>query len=282
MLEKTLKLLEPAARSFITENFCNEDGATINLANYAKAFSRTINLEPFQRVIEKATDRFHTTPEKSDGWLAPRVHAALRLTRREAADKRVWDYLTVVVVPEYVRWRWKTEKGVQATRFIGPEYKQAVARLWWGAELTRNGEDYRYTPVLFANQDLQNSWARLDLFHHRAVAIASLKFLQTFRQGRFASSDDIRQLAQGFNMSLSTTMLDAITENPAIDDKTIMDWAKEPIDETLWDHEEPKGPMDTPVDDVSIEEMTRFLGHVVQKIAFFKRSRKAGLPDLEE
>src|ERR1700712_2872433 len=40
---------------------------------------------------------------RSDRWLAPRVHFALRLTRFEASDKGTWQWLAVRF-PDYVRW----------------------------------------------------------------------------------------------------------------------------------------------------------------------------------
>ena len=171
-MTQRLHTLDPQARHLVSEDFL-AGTATPDWTKYLKDFARSVDLEPFRTIVEKAMERFAADPTASDSWLAPRVHATLRLTRREAADPRVWDYLAVIVAPDYVRWRWGGADGTQpkAARFVGPEYKQALARLWWGAEMTRNARDYTWTKVLFANQDFQNSWARLDLFHHRPASI---------------------------------------------------------------------------------------------------------------
>lgn len=34
---------------------------------------------------------------RADAWLAPRLHATLRLTRQEAADRRLWNHLALAV-----------------------------------------------------------------------------------------------------------------------------------------------------------------------------------------
>ena len=97
-------------------------------------------------------------PELSDSWLAPRVHSALRLTRAEASDRGTWHWLAVGRHSWYVEFRWTGKEGVNDARWLGPIHKQALARLWWGAELFRNGPDYAPVQALFARQDLPNSY----------------------------------------------------------------------------------------------------------------------------
>lgn len=271
LMTQKLQTLDPQARHLVSEDFL-AGTATPDWANHLKPFGRDVDLEPFLRILDKAMERFGTSPASSDSWLAPRVHATLRLTRREAADPRVWDYLAVIAVPKYVRWRWTGEKG-QAARFVGPEYKHALARLWWGAEMTRNGTDYSWTAVLFANQDFQNSWARLDLFHHRPASIAAAKLLSTFNKGQMATSDQIRQLVIGFNMVLTTTILDAVAENPAPDAEAVQEWTSELPDETRMFEDNPVGPADAPIPEVSIDAVVKLLEHTASVTSFFKRAR---------
>src|ERR1700743_3445755 len=79
----------------------------------------------------------------SDRWLAPRVHCCLRLFRSEAADRGVWQWIALRH-HWYVNWRWANEDDLVAEdRWWGQVHKQAFARLWWGAEIFRNGSDYR-------------------------------------------------------------------------------------------------------------------------------------------
>ena len=58
-------------------------------------------------------------PPTSDRWLAPRLHWSLRLTRSEAADRTMWEWLAVRHA-DYVLWRWSGVEGVAENRWIGP------------------------------------------------------------------------------------------------------------------------------------------------------------------
>src|SRR3712207_5044930 len=80
------------------------------------------------------------TAEESDTWLSPRLHSALRLTRAEAGDRGLWHWLALRY-RSYVEYRWTGDGGVNRDRWFGPVHKQALARLWWGAELFRDGDD---------------------------------------------------------------------------------------------------------------------------------------------
>ncbi len=91
-----LKGLNPAARAALSEDFRRGVVPTADAGEHVVEldFGRAIDLDPLREVIVAAQTKFgNGPPAASDPWLGPRVHAALRLTRREAADKRVWDYL---------------------------------------------------------------------------------------------------------------------------------------------------------------------------------------------
>jgi hypothetical protein len=73
---------------------------------------------------------------ESDGVLAAELHKLLHgLTLREARDPRLWAYLAVFGAPKYVRWRWPDKVGI---RYSGTIRRNALARLWWWAELTHD------------------------------------------------------------------------------------------------------------------------------------------------
>ena len=66
-------------------------------------------------------------------------------------------------------------------RFIGEDSKNALARLWWAAELTRNGSDYSSTEKALSNSRFAVSWQHLDALHHRPAAPLQLwTFLTQF------------------------------------------------------------------------------------------------------
>src|SRR5438309_1575360 len=131
-----LRLLDLAAANRITEEFRVAE-TVIDVDDFVRDFHRQVDVQPLRAVVEKATklEAFKEDRPASDAWLAPRVHASLRLTRREAADRRLWAWLAVVALPRYVRWRWRRvdAKGTAEKRFVGMMHRDhAIARLWWG------------------------------------------------------------------------------------------------------------------------------------------------------
>lgn len=109
-------------------------------------------------------------PPASDVQLAPLLHESLRLTRREASDKGLWAWLTSTVAAEYVARRWGNRAGeVKTNRYVGQINKQALARLWWGMELFRDGPDY---PIwLFTIQDVPNSVLHRHFVRNRPLSV---------------------------------------------------------------------------------------------------------------
>src|SRR5580692_3916412 len=78
-------------------------------------FDRDVRLDTLTAVINQNYKLFGDDPvgkalTKSDSWLAPRVHASLRLTKREASDSRIWTFLAAYAFPDYVVWRWGRER----------------------------------------------------------------------------------------------------------------------------------------------------------------------------
>jgi alkanesulfonate monooxygenase SsuD/methylene tetrahydromethanopterin reductase-like flavin-dependent oxidoreductase (luciferase family) len=282
-----LKLLAPQFRSLMTPDFLTGKSRicqtiTLHVKDFQRGFSaKKPDPEHLLNIVEKAMQKFSENKrDESDRWLAPRVHATLRLTRREAAESGLWSYLSVEILQDYVRWRWKgDDETVAPERFLCGQFnKHAIARLWWGAELTRNGADYSGASLLFTNQDLQNIWVKTRLFRHRPTAIASLRLLSTFENGEFADSNTIRDLIKSFNMAITTTMLDAVAPSLDVDAATIRDWCEEDVDETTMFEEMPVGPPEQPVYEEHIEAVTELLKRVIRKTRFVKRRRSSKAP----
>ncbi|MEU9342940.1 DUF6339 family protein [Streptomyces sp. NPDC048278] len=180
-------------------------------------------------LIEHALNRFgNERPTTADAWLAPRLHETLRLTRREAAEKGFWTYLALGVAPDYVVWRHLSEPKADGSpgrvardRFIGPHYKQTFARLWWAAELFRDGADYRPVVVACGNQDMLNSALRLDVIDHRPTALALVRLIErgTVRTGR-----EVNALTSAVNAAAATLMYDVIALDVERDREPLRDW----------------------------------------------------------
>jgi len=265
-----LKGLTSSVRSIISEEFRRGDIKSLDLSAYLTEikFDRSISLEPLSELIITAMNKFGNEPSKSDPWLGPRVHSALRLTRREAAEKALWQYLTVVEFPNYVRWRWgndENEKAAPLDRFFGEDSKNSLARLWWAAELTRNGADYSRTTTALGISRFFVSWQHLILMHHRPCALAVVDFLAKLQKAGTADADG-QIMAKALNAVLRTVSIDMMVPNPAIDTDTIREWISQNIDATLMFDKLPLGPDEARVSEEDIEIILSFLETLAGRI----------------
>ncbi|AMM09447.1 DUF6339 family protein [Streptomyces albidoflavus] len=188
-----------------------------------------LRVDRVRDLVDEAMNRYQDErPTAADAWLAPRLHETLRLTRREAAEKRLWTYLALGVAPDYVVWRHLSEVKAEGSRgrvardkFVGPHHKQAFARLWWAAELFRDGADYRPAVVACGNQDMLNSALRLDVIDHRPTALALVQLLErgTVRTGR-----EVNALTPAVNAAAATLMYDVIAPDVESDGEVLREW----------------------------------------------------------
>ena len=129
--------------------------------------------------VEKRFQPFDTA---LDADLAPRLHRALKLTRREAADVGLWRFLTVVARPDFVRHRWENKSwATMRTRFLRPGTRpdsNALGRLWWMAELTRADSDYSLTARMLKSQSLANAIFVRSLSYYQPAVVALVDTLE--------------------------------------------------------------------------------------------------------
>ncbi|MES9555384.1 MULTISPECIES: DUF6339 family protein [unclassified Streptomyces] len=232
--ERLALLADLNAAQYLTEGLLTgkEDVPAIGLDKIAEPLpgdEARGALAPVRDLVDDALHAFRDgRPTAADAWLAPRLHATLRLSRREAADRRLWNHLALGVAPDYVVWRHLSEPKkdggtpkVAADRFRGPAYKQAFARLWWAAELFRNGSDYAPVVTVCSNQDMLNSSLRLDVIDHRPTAQAMVRLIErgTVRTGR-----DVNALAAAINASAATLMYDVVAPDAERDGRPLLEW----------------------------------------------------------
>jgi hypothetical protein len=186
---------------------------------------RKHRLEPIRVVLDEAMRLFpQSDAAASDAWIGPRLHAALRLSRREAGTRGIWRFLGLWAA-DYVRWRWGPQAGeddvdraAKGERFIGADYKQALARLWWMAELFRDGKDYSTAALAMTNQDIINNLFRARLAHHRPTALAALQVLPRSQDGKsIPGGREANALSKAANAAASTLVLDVVATDPAPD-----------------------------------------------------------------
>lgn len=272
MSKGMLKNLEYEVGSRLDEGFLKGTSAAA-VEDLVRNFKRDVPTEHLRSVLEEAMRRFDfskeggqalTTRAATDAWLAPRVHAALRLTRREAAGRGLWRYLAVVVAPAFVRWRWPgDEEGTPMTRFIGPDNKHAIARLWWGGELMRNGHDYSLVPAGFEVQNIADNWLRWDMAHNRAVMQGCLTYLSTYDGGSMVSSKDAVKVGKALNRAATTISLDALAPVVGHDAGAHARWRAADINEQDWFGTKlPTGPDDGAVDPRSVNAVVALLSRL--------------------
>jgi uncharacterized protein DUF6339 len=233
-----------------------------DVGDFVQPFARHVSLDAAKTVVVEAVSRYSTgNPAQSDRWLGPRLHAALRLTRREAANKGVWRYLGVVAFPDYVRWRFKgdnegSEDPPKAERFVGPEYKHALARLWWMAEMFRDGPDYGPAAKALSNQDIVNNLFRMGIAHHRPTVLGAIEVLFP-AEGEERTGREANALAKALNTTASTVLLGALAGDEPFDEDARTRWISEATDYDpgLFLGEIPAGPDDPPAPSASIEKM---------------------------
>ena len=145
-----------------------------------------------------------------DSNLAPVVHQCIRVPPRIASLPGFWQYLTLFKYSDLVTTRWSRDNDIEE-KYLGTQkdlYSNYLARLWWGAELTRdeNGTYYA-THRLFNKQRLVNYVLDSSFRRYRPAARA---FAQELTD---ESGEDITEIAKRFNKSLSTIQLEARDED---------------------------------------------------------------------
>jgi hypothetical protein len=162
--------------------------------------------------------------------------------------------------PGFVRWRWsRPEKGSVPglERFDGDDKKQTFARLWWTAELCRNGRDYGPVVDAFKYQEFVNSCVGATvLSHHRPAVQALLQAVLSAPEGFPTGGDAVRALTPALNSVATTQLLDAIGYDPnPYDGSARGRWRREADDHyaSRFFDELPEGPDDEPVPLAAIE-----------------------------
>ncbi|MFI8460730.1 DUF6339 family protein [Kitasatospora sp. NPDC085464] len=275
-LPERLALLPNAeAADFVTDGLLTgrEDVPSIKLDQVKEPLlhgDRRGELAPVRDLAEDAMAYCRNNGLKAtqaDAWLAPRLHAVLRLTRREAADPGFWNYLALGVAPDYVVWRHLAEPKdgkpakVAADRFRGQYHKQAFARLWWAAELFRDGPDYGPVVTACGNQDILNTALRMSVINHRPTAQAIVRLVA---KGTVTGGREANALAGAVNAAAATLMYDVIApDHPERDSRPLIDW----IDEAETARQVsrnalPTGPDEEPAPELSVSLLTDYFAEL--------------------
>lgn len=220
-------------------------------------------LDRVRDVLQAVMDRHEYSDPKSrpasDAWVAPRLHATLRITPREAALPGFFTGLAALEFDDYVRWRWADSEGnVAAERYFGSINKQVLARLWWGAELLRDGADYRRSMIFFGNQDFPSSFLHRPFMRFRPLASSVVASLYVRCVSGTPSSDEINDVADAVNLIALPYVVGSLYEERQ-DFGAYRAWAQSEVEDVL--SQEPKGPADG-----AGTEVTAAVRELVQRI----------------
>jgi hypothetical protein len=185
-------------------------------AGKTHVYASSFVVEPPPALIESA-DASH------DAENARRVYSWLRhLTPTVAMELRLWAYLTHCVFSDYMHARWpaQTESLIQRRYlFEGNSFaslsRNGIARLWWGAYLTRDEQrpnPFELTDVLFLRQDIQVSLLERAIGKCRAVRTAVLEYIRdnVTELSEKSFSVRIQVFARELNLLGGVAVLDAV------------------------------------------------------------------------
>jgi len=201
-----------------------------------------------------------------DQWLAPRLHAALRIPRRLAADRGFWAWLAIDHFAGFVHLRWRPSDGTptSAWRFTGEVLRNGVARLWWGAEMVRNGNSYEYVPLVFRRVRTAQFALELRYSHHRPAAIAFTRLVERWTESEALEDERMKATSKRINAQLTTRSLEAIVGFHDADEDPPDDWYRgRPTLASLTTDGLPDGPETAAVPDEALERLEAWFRSLV-------------------
>ncbi len=252
-----IALLEcrPQVRNAVNEAVLAGSGAP-DLTDYVKPLQtgRNLDVSVVGELFDETTSRTWPNKPASDRWLGPRLHAALRLTRSEAARDGIWTWLGLSIGYQYTLWRWGPE--IPSGRFIGASYTHALGRLWWTTELFRNGADYGPAVTALSNQDIIQNFLRMDVAHHRPTVQAFLQVPSRRGSDQPLGGREANALAKAVNCAATTLAYELIGPDLVTDPEIRSDWLAEtvPLSALLGDTL-PAGPGEPPAPASSVEAL---------------------------
>lgn len=200
------------------EELSEEIAERLAKPTWVEPLSLRVDLGPLEQVLEGTQVRWANAGDrtKSDRTLAPLVHAALRISPRTASHRGFWTSLAHrPIVAEYLFTRWTTkDESVPAENHLNGDYShQGLARLWWMAELLRDGPDYSFVQNGFEDQNVPNQAFRSLYFYSRPFARAFVEAVNAYHnndKAKEVKGKRVDQSAKAVNAALGTVLLESI------------------------------------------------------------------------
>ena len=205
-----LRRLVPEAQFLVTQDLASgvlPFHPDESYAAYLEEAGQALDL----RVLDQAADDLiKAIPRHAAGFdeaAAPLIHRALPLTRREAAQPGIWRFLAVAHRPDLVRHRWEVRSwDTTRTRYWSPGVRHdsnLFSRLWWIAELTRDGTDYTLTQRVFSLQAYAIQIFVRSYAEHRPAVVALVEELED-------DPSEVEWMTKELLASLATVVVEAM------------------------------------------------------------------------
>lgn len=259
-------------------------GATLaDTSDFRTQNETKVNLDALAKVADALRARFDARDAAADAWLAPRLHYVLRLTRREAGNQGFWRWLALEPMCSVVRHRWADKsKNVKAYRYLGGSNflrRNALSRLWWAAEVMRNGSDYAEVVPLLGSSAIEQYVLDLKFGHLRPSAIAFSRVARGVVSGtKPLSFEETKDFSKRVNLLLSATSLEnlAVPGNDDVDE-TDHEWFADGVDiddAVELDVKDLRGPSDGAAMAEEIADYETWFAEVARQVVATKGGRK--------
>lgn len=226
---------DPESIASVVQAALAVDARTVRLVRPVSLRAARAYAEEASRTVAGQSGRDRAS---SDGELAPRLHWALRPMPRDASRQGFW--VALLAAPEFAAYavsRWSaapaSDTGPEADeeddqtaelaqgvpsvkRLVGTDWnRHSLSRLWWIAELCRDGSDYRPVAEVFKAQDVMNQAGRSLYFRNRNFlagwSAATLEFWNRRdlpEHPNFVKRKRIRWASAATQMALAGIVLD--------------------------------------------------------------------------
>lgn len=214
--------------------------------------------------LEREWDNSPRDEYRLDRWLASRLHAAVRVPRRIASDRRFWAWLAMTYGAEYVHSRFQESGVVSAWRFTGELLRNALSRLWWAAELVRDGRSYKDVDRCLSRVRVAQFALELKYSWYRPAAIAFVR-VATDATNRLGE-DDLKALSTRANAYLPLAPLEAIGFDNSFDRPDWQWWLGKTTLADLCSDEPPVGPEDGQASTEAIDLLSAWYSEILTEV----------------
>jgi len=168
----------------------------------------TADLDTLREELDDVVDQYDENDHNIDKAAAPHVRECIDISRRTAARVGLWHWLTVCKFPDFVYHRWPDADDEEKFLDGGADiYSNAIHQLWWGAELTREGDDYTTTEQMFGQGRLANDV--LDSWSSRYAPSAKIHTQTLLGE----SSDMVQETSRDIRNNLSVYTLELMSDS---------------------------------------------------------------------